>query len=300
MKNALILGIIFSFINNVCALKPDSTYLIKPGAFGLMYKEYKVKTSDGYTLNMWFCPAQSKLPTDSLKLYHQKRTMIRPYVIDNVKKPTLIICDGDAGNMFPNASLAYFYCINGFNVITFDWRGFGESQYFPINTNYLVYPEFITDYNAIIDFTKQIGTVDSNKIGVFGYSTGAFLSFAMASQRSEIKALVARGIFTDYKSLIPVLKRIDPKKTLICPDGMDRYSPRTNWSTFRKPIFLIVGDLDKRTPKENSIEILSNIKSSVREIWVVDNAGHGGYEAPEVLESDLFFMKTIRFLKENL
>lgn len=300
MKNVVILITIFLFISNVYALKPDSTYLRKPGAFGLMYKEYKVKTTDGYILNAWFCPAQSKLPSDSLQLYREKRTIIRPYVIDSEKKPTIIICDGDAGNMFPNASLAYYYCINGFNVITFDWRGFGESQHFPINTNYLVYPEFITDYNAIIDFAKQIETVDSNRIGVFGYSTGAFLSFAIASQRPEIKALVARGIFTDYKTLIPGLKKIDPKKILICPDGIDKYSPRNNWSTFKKPIFLIVGDLDVRTPKENSIEILSNVKSNVCELWVVDKAGHGGYEAPEVLQSELFFMKTIRFFKENL
>lgn len=300
MKKILISIVVFLFVSNVYALRPDSTYLIKPSACGLMYKEYKVKTIDGYTLNVWFCPAQSKLPADSLKFYYEKKTTVRPYVIDSAKKPTIIICDGDAGNMFPNASLAYYYCISGFNVIIFDWRGFGESQHFPIDNNYLVYPEFIIDYNAIIDFAKQIETVDSNRIGVFGYSTGAFLSFAIASQRPEIKALVARGIFTDYKSVIPGIQKIDPKRKLICPDKMDNYSPRANWNTFKTPIFLIVGDLDVRTPKENSIEIFSNVKSNVRELWVVDKAGHGGYEAPEVLCGDLFFLKTIRFFKENL
>ena len=300
MKNLVILITLLSFVSNVFALKPDSTYLIKPGACGLMYKEYKVKTADGYTLNAWFCPAQLELPTDSLKLYREKRTMIRPYVIDNVKKPTIIICDGDANNMYTTASLAFFYCSNGFNVITFDWRGFGESQHFPINVDNLVYPEFITDYNAIIDFAKQIETVDYNRMGVYGFSTGAFLSFAISSLRPEIKALVARGIFTDYKSVIPGLQKLAPGRNFILPKGMDNYSPRSNWSNYYKPIFLIVGELDLQTPKENSIEIILNVKSRIRELWIVEKAAHGGNDAPEVVETDLFFAKTIRFFKENL
>ena len=300
MKKTIGLILVLLFVSNVYALKPDSTYLIKPCALGLKYKEYKVKTIDGFMLNMWFYPAQQKLQNDSLQFYRKNKTIIRPFVIDSAKKPTIIICDGDAGNMFPNASIAFFYCTKGFNVITFDWRGFGESQHFPMNTDYLVYPEFIIDYNAIVDFTKLIETVDPNRIGVYGYSTGAFLSFAIASKRPDIKALVARGIFTDYKSVIPRLQKLLPERKFILPEGMDSYSPRTNWSTFKKPIFLIVGDLDVRTPKENSIEILDNVKSNVRELWIVDKAGHGGYEAPEVLEGDLFFIKTIRFFNENL
>jgi len=300
MKKVILYMTILLFVNNCFALKPDSSYLIKPNGFGLMYKEYKVKTADGYTLNAWFIPAQSELPTDSLKYYRDKRTIIRPYVVASVKRPTIIICDGDAGNMFTNASIASFYCTKGFNVITFDWRGFGESQYFPIDINYLVYPEFITDYNAIVDFSKQIETVDENRLGVYGFSTGAFLSFAIATQRKEIKAIVARGIFTDYKNIIQGLQKSTPNRKLVLPEGIDNYSPRSNWKTFDKPIFLIVGALDERTPKENSIEILSNVKSNVRELWIVDKAKHGGSLAPEVVEGELFFAKTIRFFNDNL
>ncbi|WP_243348924.1 alpha/beta hydrolase [Parabacteroides sp. FAFU027] len=301
MKFTIILIASLLFVSNAYSLKPDTTaYLITPSRYGLMYKEYKVKTKDGYTLNAWFCPAQTAPSIDSLFGEGAKEPLQRPYVIDNAKRPTIIICNGDAGNMYPNVSLAYRYCQYGFNVITFDWRGFGQSQYFPINTDYLVYPEFITDYNAIVDFAKQIPIVDSNRIGVFGYSTGAFLSFAIASQRPEIKAIVARGIFTDYKSVTPGLQKLVPKRTLFCPEGMDKYSPRNNWSTFRKPIFLVVGEKDIRTPKENSIEILSNVKSNVRELWIVEKAEHGSDKAPEIVEHELFIKKTVCFFKDNL
>ncbi|MDD4969056.1 MAG: alpha/beta fold hydrolase [Paludibacter sp.] len=301
MKTSIIIKIILLlFVSNIYGLKPDSTYNIRPNKYALMYKEYKIKTLDGYTLNAWFYPAQKEPTLDTSKYYFEKKTLIRPYNIESIKKPTLIICDGDVNNMSPHVGYAYNYCTNGFNVITFDWRGFGESEHFHIDNNYLVYPEFIIDYNAIVDFATQLQTVDAERIGVFGYSTGAFLSFAIASQRSEVKAIVVRGLFTDYKSLIPNLNKIFPEKNLIYPVGIDKYSPRSNWETFNKSIFLIVGDLDVRTPKENSIEILSHIKSNVRELWIVDKAGHGGFDAPEVLFPELFYKKTIRFFKENL
>jgi pimeloyl-ACP methyl ester carboxylesterase len=281
-------------------LKPDSTYYYKPNMFGLMYQEYKVKTSDDYSLNMWFYPAQDALSNDSIRYYIKNKTEVRPYEVTEEKKATIIICNGDASNMSQLLSPAYIFCTNGFNVITFDWRGFGESQYFPIDTNYLVYSEFLIDYNAIVDYTKQMKSVNSNKIGVFGFSTGAFMSFAIATEREEIKAIVARGIFTDYESLRNDLMKINPNDTYFTKENIDDISPRNNWDSFYKPIFLIVGENDNRTPKENSIEIISNVKSSIRELWIVKKASHGGALAPEIIENDIFIKKTTRFFNENL
>jgi pimeloyl-ACP methyl ester carboxylesterase len=112
--------------------------------------------------------------------------------------------------------------------------------------------------------------------------------------------MVGRGIFTCYADIIENLKKINPTRPLIIPETMDDYSPKNNWHDFKKPVFLIVGDLDERTPKENSIEILQNVKSNVRELWIVDKAGHGGWEAPEIIDRYLFIKKTVQFFQENL
>lgn len=299
MKHFLILVLIF-IESNSFALKPDSIYYLKPNRYGIMYKQFKIKTEDNYMLNSWFYPSQEPLSNDSMRYYYDKITEIRPYKEGSLKNPTIIICNGDAGNMSQLFSLAYIYCTNGFNVITFDWRGFGKSQYFPIDTNFLIYSEFITDYNAVINFTKQISTIDTNNIGVFGFSTGAFLSFFIASQRSEIKAIVTRGIFTDYEEVKKELIKLDSNDTYLIPKNIDNYSPKKNWDSFTKPIFLIVGENDKRTPPKNDIEILSNVKSTVRELWIVRNASHGGILAPEIVANKDFIKKTVRFFHENL
>lgn len=284
------------------ALKPDTTsYAYSPSIYGLIYKDISPKTVDAYTLSAWFYPAQEVLAEDSMRYYFNNRLEHRPYEASKGKKPTIIICDGDASNLSRLPfSLAFHYSTQGFNVITFDWRGFGESQAFPTDTNMLVYTEYIKDYNAVIDYAITMEEVDADKIGVYGFSAGAFLSFGIATERKEVKAIAGRGIFTDYKSTVRRLILNDPNDTYIIPDGIDQYSPRENWNHFSKPIFLIVGEDDTTTPKEESIEIISKVQSEVRELWIVKGAKHGGASAPEILNSEEFTNKIVRFFNENL
>jgi hypothetical protein len=61
-----------------------------------------------------------------------------------------------------------------------------------------------------------------------------------------------------------------------------------------------VGEMDPVTPPGFSIDILSHVQSSVRELWIVEGAGHGGFDAPEVIDHDNFRIKTLRFFHEVL
>ena len=99
----------------------------------MIYKELNVVTKDGYRIETWFYPAQP-VPEQSAA-----QAEMLPYkTLDDSRRPTLIICNGDAGNMsYQQISLAYLYAANGFNVVTFDWRGFGESSEFEMDTDYL-------------------------------------------------------------------------------------------------------------------------------------------------------------------
>ena len=57
MKITAVLLSIFLFIN-VLALKPERGYKAKPENWGLIYKEFKVKTKDNLKINCWFIPNQ--------------------------------------------------------------------------------------------------------------------------------------------------------------------------------------------------------------------------------------------------
>lgn len=138
-----------------------------------------------------------------------------PYkVIGNKRRPTLIICNGDAGNIsYQQIMLASIYTANGFNVATFDWRGFGASSEFVMDEDYLCYTEMLADYESVI---KEV-----------------------ASQ-SEV-------------DIIPLLVKVHPKgkteSNMLVPDDFPREKMPFHLAPgFRKPILIIAGDKDKRTP----------------------------------------------------
>ena len=44
------------------SIKPDTVYSFYPNVYGLIFKEFRVKTYDNIIINAWFYPAQDTLP----------------------------------------------------------------------------------------------------------------------------------------------------------------------------------------------------------------------------------------------
>jgi len=125
----------------------------------------------------------------------------------------VIFCNGDSGNMGHLVQYAKEFAVNGYNSVTFDWRGFGESGHWDTDKDRLVYTEYLLDYNAVLDEIIKLEEVDKNKIGIYGFSTGAYLSFAVSFQRPEIKALAVRALLTNFDSVIETLRLKNRKET---------------------------------------------------------------------------------------
>lgn len=292
---------LLSAISTSFSLKPDtSDYKIKPNYYALMYKEFKITTDDNLDLNLWLYPSQIKPQNDSIEFYYKNKNITKKFNYSSYDTPTIIICNGDGGNMSHLLGLAINYCTRGYNVITFDWRGYGKSDYFPIDTNYVVIEEFIKDYNAVVNFIINNKSLNQNKLGAFGFSTGAFFTYAAALSNPEIKAIAIRGIFTDYASTIQRLIKINPNDTYDFPKSIDNYSPLKTWHKFTKPIFLIVGEYDIITPPSESQIIYKNINSINKKIWIVEDAKHGGINAPEAVKEEQFYKRTINFFNKHL
>lgn len=281
----------------VLGIRPDSVYVFMPQDFGLVYKEFQVKTTDNVSINVWFFPAQDTL---SFSTYKKGSTM-KNYQADIDKKPTIIICNADANSMCYHIGNVRYLCPNGYNVVTFDWRGFGKSQKWKFGKD-MACLEFLKDYDAVLDTVIQMKEVDNQRIGAYSFSTGAYISFLELSLRSEIKALAVRGMFTSYKDIIPNLDRIDPERTHSYPAAFDlpEYRAIDIAPRITKPVLLIVGEHDVRTPPEMSIALLSKINSFTRNLWIVKGAEHGGQKGPEVVEWERFKQRTIDFFRQNL
>ncbi len=304
MKSFVILLIaLFSGIGNCHAIIPDTVYIRKPESMGLIYKNLEVITNDGYKIETWFFPAQSPLSEGELRDLNGNRRTYETQ--DETKRPTIIVCNGDAGNMsYFQLYLAKSWTSRGFNVVTFDWRGFGKSSPFAMDRNYLCYTEMLEDYRAVVRTTSEQEEVLNGAIAVVGWSTGAYLSMITAYTDDLVNAFVGRSLPTDFDDFIPLVMKYKNKtrnELLVPEDFPTELMPVRIAPEFGKPLFLIVGENDFRTPVWMSRKIIESVPGTTpKELMIVENAAHGGKEDPILIAFDDFIKRTSDFLMANL
>ena len=280
------------------AIIPDRKYVRLPQEVGMIYKEMDVTTKDGYRIETWFYPAQD-VPAENTG----QSEMLSYKTIDDSRRPTLIICNGDAGNMsYQQISLAYLYAANGINVVTFDWRGFGESSEFEMNPDYLCYTEMLTDFDAVIKAVSKEKVVDRKKIYVMGWSTGAYLAMIAAHNNRLVQGCILSGTPSSFEDAIPHLVKVHPKgkteKNLLVPDDFPRdQMPALVAPKFRKDILLVVGSEDNRTPQWMSEKIYNALPAGInKKLSVYEGAGHGGTEFPFFVDWGRWAEETVGFM----
>ena len=300
MKKLTFICILAIAIINAYGLKPEKEYKLRPENYALIYKELNVKTKDGLKIKTWFFPAQDSISNDEWDKA-LKSPIRKDYKLKyNCPKPTIIICNGDSQNMYILIQYAKELVTYGYNVVTFDWRGFGESDNWETNVDQLFYTEYLSDYNAVLDETLKQKEVDINRIGLYGFSTGAYLSFAIFSQRTETKAFVGRALLTNFETTVNLLKQKRPDRNFITPkDYPIELIPETIAKKIEKPSFLIVGELDDITPEWMSAELFKSLKCE-KQMWVVKNATHGGARGPDFINFNKFMLQLRTFYDVNL
>lgn len=224
--------------------------------------------------------------------------------LDEQKRPTILICNGDAGNMsYYQLFLAGQFTSRGYNVATFDWRGFGASDPFPMDPDYLCYTEMLEDYRAVIRQVSAQPEVLPGGIYLLGWSTGAYLSMIAAEGDPSVKGCILRGVPTSFEQVIPVLQQAvgkDSTQLLVPEDFPVGKMPLALADTFDKDILIVVGQNDERTPVWMAEDIFAALPDGIeKELWVAPGAKHGGMEAPEVLYPEEFVRRTIRFVERS-
>jgi pimeloyl-ACP methyl ester carboxylesterase len=244
LLSVAIFMISFIFTIPVLALNPSKEYKVTPDKFGMQYKEEKVKTTDGAVLNAWF--------------------------FENSKKSInwVVISGSGDGNMADHLEIVNSFLSAGYNVATYDYRGYGASSEFAIDKDIFIYPQFITDLNTILDHLRKSRAI--TKFDLFGLNIGAGLSIGVGANRTETKKIIADGPWTSLEGMKSKLKDKTGKEVNM-PFGYDKtYEPIYAFEKPKGPLksmMIIVSPMDPVIGP-------SDVKSikGVTEVYIVKNS----------------------------
>lgn len=234
MKISLVIS--FVLLEICCyGINPKKDYISTPKEFGINYEEVIIKKR-----NVEICVWISNPKTE----------------ISNNK--TIILAYGDYGNMSYYLSYIDFYTKLGFKVISFDYRGFGKSSPFLIDSNILFYKEFATDIEEVINYCKQ--NLNIKKIGIVSLSMGTILT-VIAVQKEKVEFIIAEGCVYDINDVITRLNIIKNKKVTV----WESYNLPRLWSSLKSKILIFAANEDLITTIKDSKYIISqnNLKRSM-------------------------------------
>jgi hypothetical protein len=143
------------------------------------YEDVSFPTTDGLTLHGWFMPAQGRRPGDG-------------------PAPTVLHVHGNSGDVSGHRFACGYLPAAGFNVLLFDYRGFGESDE---PRGLLRRRWLVEDTCAAIDYLLTRKDVDRDRLAVFGYSLGAVLGLAAAAERDAVSAVVGFAGFATWEGV---------------------------------------------------------------------------------------------------
>jgi alpha-beta hydrolase superfamily lysophospholipase len=221
----------------------------------LQYDSLNIKTSDGIRLTGWLCKPQTKR-----------------------SNAVIIIASYDAGNMSDNIDLAQAIVENiGLRVILFDYRGFGSSDNFPIDTDFIALPEFTTDIHSVVEWTEKNIQQDTEQIILYGRSMGASLAITSTSLFGKIGGVIAESPYVSQSELSNKIKELYIQQHIDRPVKKAlsaALEPLDLASRFRYPILLVHGQNERMISSDEVYKLYSTCGSSKKSLWIVSDCDH--------------------------
>jgi fermentation-respiration switch protein FrsA (DUF1100 family) len=218
-----------------------------PEDFALAYEPVQF-ASDGARLHGWFLPSQGPA------------------------KGTVIHCHGNAGNITGHFPFVAWMPAFGWNVLVFDYQGFGQSEGRPTR------PGTIADANAAIDYARSRGDVDEDRLVLFGQSLGGAIGIVAAAGRNDLRGVAIEGAFADYRREARFVCKHNfllwgaaPLTGLLVAPGYDpidyvsRIAPT--------PTLFITGTADTICDYRHTLE-LHEAAGEPKSLWVIQDGHH--------------------------
>lgn len=231
-----------------------------PSLLGMRYEDVRLSAADGVSLHGWWLPAESGRPG-------------RRGADASAARGTVIHFHGNAENITAHLVLVEWLPRAGYNVLMFDYRGYGQSG------GSVSRAGTIRDGHAAVDYVLSRPDVDRRRIFAYGQSLGGAIAVFIAAERPEIRAVVVESTFSGYRRIAAThLQKLvllsAPARglaALLVSGGYDpidvvgRISPR--------PLLVIAAERDSICAPQLGRE-LYEAAGEPKEFWLVPGAGH--------------------------
>ena len=208
-----------------------------PAVAGLDYEDLAIATGDGERLHGWW------IPTSSRRIGH------------------VLLCHGNAGNVGDRVLHAELLTAAGFDVLLFDYRGYGRSSGRPDEEG--TYRDARAAREALIRRPR----VDPERVLYLGESLGGAVAVALAVEHPP-RGLILQAAFTSVRDMARVHYPFVP--AALVPDA---YPSLRRISRLRAPLLVIHGERDEIVPVSHG-RALFEAALGPKRIEVLPGVGH--------------------------
>ena len=185
MKPYLFLVFLLGFLTTWSqSILPSHNYKITPDQLGMAYEEVRITSTDGAELNSWLL-----------------KTPASP-----ARPQTFVLVGRGSGNMSNLLFTAQEFVDEGFNVVLFDYRGFGSSTDFSPEPNRQYHQEYIEDFVSVLGWIKS--ELAPEQIGVMAFEMGTLVASAGYSE-ARFDYFAGEGFLEDVHAVSPQKSRTE-------------------------------------------------------------------------------------------
>ena len=215
-------------------------------------------TADGLVLSGWFVSSRSAAAPG-----------------------TVIVFNGNAANRAYRAPLAAALRDYGYQVLLFDYRGYGGNGGAPTERG------LMADTRAARAYLLGRADVDTSRLMYYGESLGSAVAIALAAEHSPA-AMVLRSPFTSLVDIGRVHYPFLPVKLFL----RDRFALLDAIRDVGCPVLVIAGDRDRIVPVGQSRRLYDAVRAP-KDLVIIAGADHND---PELGAGEEMMAAVVRFL----
>ena len=254
-------------------LNPSKDYAVLPSDFEMAYEEISIPTTDGLKLKGWYF--KPKIPSQHV----------------------VILSDDGNGNMSDLLEQVGLFLSLNYNVITYDYRGFGQSDSFRISNKFFIYTKFVEDLQSTINYaTTTYNNV--RRVILYGIGIGAGLSVCVGAAESKVVYIISDSPYSSFEDIKKRIKEVKGEDILL-PIGHDKikiepkYALEVRASTAKVKILYICGGDDEICTSKD-IKMLIKIRPVTSSSFIVKGADASNTYS---VDKESYYEKIRAFLK---